>query len=136
MKKSFEFAYVFNSHFTSINGNLYRLEGFLHSRPKNKIKTFPKFGNEFLPPSKNISLIDFPIIYPLKQKYLYDNYPRCIVSSGLIFDDIIMNIIRNKKLARHNEEKYCLFKNIENNIIYMFRGSLQYFYWKKELTSV
>ena len=48
-----------------------------------------------------------------------------------MFDDIIMNIIRNKKLARHNEENYFLFTQIENKTIYMYMGSLQDFYWKK-----
>ena len=53
------------------------------------------------------------------------------MSSGLMFDDIIMNITRKKKLERRNEENDCLFTHIENNIIYMYLGSLQDFYWKK-----
>ena len=56
--------------------------------------------------------------------YLYYD-PRCIMSSAFMFDDIIMNIIRNNKLALHNEENDCLFTNIKNNVIYMYRGSLQ-----------
>ena len=103
MKKPFDFAYEFKSQCTSINERFYKLEGCLHSIPKNKIKTFTPFGNEFLPPSKNISLTACPIMYPLKQKYLCDYDPGCIISSGLVFDYIILNIISNKKLARHNE---------------------------------
>ena len=122
---------VLKSHSTSINEILSKLEGCLHSRRKNKIRTFPPFVNEFLPPSKNIPLTDLPIMYPLKQKDLYDYDPRCIMSSGLMIDDIIMNIIRNKKLSHPTEENDCLFTHIENNIIYMYRGSLQDFYWKK-----
>ena len=52
MKKPFDFAYEFKSQCTSINERFYKLEGCLHSIPKNKIKTFTPFGNEFLPPSK------------------------------------------------------------------------------------
>ena len=98
-EKPFEFAYGFKSHHTSINERFSELEGCLHSSRKNKIKTFTPFGTEFLPQSKNISFTDFPIMYPLKKKDIYDYDPRCIMSIGLMFDDIIMNIIRNKKLA-------------------------------------
>ena len=124
MKKPSDFAYGFKSHCTSITDSLSKLESCLRSRQKNKSKTFPQFCNEFLPPSKNISLENFPIMYPLKQKDFYDYDPICIMSRGLIFDDIIMNIIRNKNLAHHNEEYDCIFTKIENNIIYMYRGLL------------
>ena len=123
--------YGIKSHCTSITERFSKLEGCLHSRPKNISKTFPPFGNGLLPPSKNKFPEIFPYYDPLKQKDLCDYDPRCIMSSGVMFDDIIMNIIRNKKLARHNEENYCLFTNIENNIIDIYRGSLQELYWKK-----
>ena len=71
-----------------------------------------------------------PIIYPLKQKYICDYNPRCFMSSGFMFDDIIMNMIRNKSLKSH-EEGVDIFTNIENRRIYMYRGSLNDFYWKK-----
>ena len=131
VKNTFDFAYQFKSHCTSINERSSKLEGFLHSIYKNKMKTFPPFGNEFLPPSKNISLTDCPIMHPMKHKDLCGYDIICIMSSGLMFDNIIMNIINNKKLARHNEENDFLFTNIENNIIYMYMGSLQDFYWGK-----
>ena len=67
-------------------------------------------------------------MYPLKQKDICDYDLICIMSSGLMFDDIIMKIIRNKKLAHLSEENDCLFTHTENNIIYMYRGSLQDFY--------
>ena len=136
MKKLFELAYGFRPHCTSINGRFSESECCLHSRTNNKIKIFLPFGNEFLPLSKNISLTACPIICPLKQKDLCDYDTRFIMSSGLMFDDIIMNIISNKKLVCHNEENDCIFTQIENNIIYMYRVSLQELYWKKELTSV
>ena len=49
-------------------------------------------------------------MYPLKQKILCDYDPRCIMSSGLMFDDIIMNIIRNKKLELQKEGYYCFLQ--------------------------
>ena len=36
-------------------------------------------------------------MYPMKQKDICDYDPRCIMSSGLMFDDIIMGIIKNNK---------------------------------------
>ena len=48
-----------------------------------------------------------------------------------MFDDIIMGIIRNNEFPHPTEEKDCLFTHIEKNIIYMYRGSLQDFYWEK-----
>ena len=94
------------------------------------MKTFLSFGNEFLPPSRNISLTECHIIYPLKQKHLCDYDPRCIMSSGLMFDDIIMDIIRNKKLSHH--AKKCLSFNAYFKQYHLYvQGSLNYFYWKK-----
>ena len=55
MKKPFEFLYGFKSHCTSINERFYKFEGCLHSTLNNKIKTFPRFDNELLPPSKKNS---------------------------------------------------------------------------------
>ena len=118
-EEPFEFAYGFKSHCTFINECSSKLEVCLNLRRKNNIKTFSPFGNEFLPPSKNISLTAFPIMYPLKQKDICDYDIRCIMSIGLMFDEIIMNIIRNKKLAHPIEENYCLFTHTENNIIYI-----------------
>ena len=63
MKKPYEFAYGFKSHCTSISERLSKLEGCLNSIRKNKMKKFPPFGNEFLPPSK---------------KYHFDILPYCV----------------------------------------------------------
>ena len=103
MKKPFEFAYGFKSHCTFINKRFSKWEGCLQSRPNIKRTTFPPFGNEFLPPSKTISLTGFPIIYPFKYKDICNYDPRCLMSSGLMFNEIIMNILRNKKLECHEE---------------------------------
>ena len=108
MKKTHDFMYGLKSQCSSIKEIFSKLGGCLHSRPKNKLKTFPPFRNEFLPPSKNITLKDYHMMYPMKQKYLCDYDHICIMSSGLIFDYIIMVIIRNNKLA-HPTEKLLSF---------------------------
>ena len=130
LKKQFDFAYGFKSHFTAINERLPKLEDCLQSRQRIQRNIFPPFGNESLPPSKTISLTGCPIIYPLKKKDLCNYDHICLVSSVLMFYDIIMNILRNKKFECHNEED-DFFTKIENNNIYMYRGSLQDLSWKK-----
>ena len=77
------------------------------------MKTFPPLGNEFLPPSKNITLTNYHIMYPMKKKDLNDYGPICIMSSGFISDNIIMGMIRNNELPQPTEEKDCLFTQIE-----------------------
>ena len=47
---------------------------------------------------KNITLKKDNIIYPMKQKYLCDYDPRCIISSCLMFDDIIMGTIKRSHI--------------------------------------
>ena len=74
---------------------------------------------------KKNTLKDCHIMYPMKQKDICDYDPICIISSGLMFDDIIIDITRKNKLAHLTKENDCLFTQIENNIN-----------WKKELTSV
>ena len=110
MKKQFELAYGFKSNSTSINGHLSKLEDFVHSRQKHQRNIFTPIGNELLTPSKNISLKGCPILYPLKHNDLWGYDPICLISSGLLFDDIIMNILKNKKLECHNEEDDYLKK--------------------------
>ena len=92
---------------------------------------FPPFGNEFLPSSTNIILKGNRIFYLSKQNDICDYNPRCLILSGLAFNDIIMYMIRNKVLAYHVLGVYSYFTNVENNIIYVYRGPLQEFYRKK-----
>ena len=70
-------------------------------------------------------------MYPMKQKDLCDYYPRFIITSCLMFDDIIMGIIRKNEFPHPTAETDFVFTHIDSNIIYMYRGSLQDFYWRK-----
>ena len=72
----------------------------------------------------------------MKDKDICNYGTRCIVSSGLMFDDIIMGHIKSTLLSHHTAENDCVFTQIISHIIYIYRGSLQDYYWKKELMSV
>ena len=68
----------------------------------------------------------------MKNKDICDYDPICIISSGLMFDDIIMDRIKIIQSSQnYTEEHDCVFTQIDNDMIYIYRGSLQYFYWKK-----
>ena len=93
MKKQNRIQLVFNYQCTSIKERISKLELHLHSR-KIKSKTFSPLQNVFLPPSKNITLKKNHFILPMKNKDICDYDPRCIMPSGLMVNDIIMNHIK------------------------------------------
>ena len=73
----------------------------------------------------------------MKNKDIFDYDPRCITSSGMIFDDIIMDHIKiNVSSHTLTAENDCVLTQIVSHIIYINRGSVHYFYRKKELMSV
>ena len=68
----------------------------------------------------------------MKNKDMCDYDPRCIMSSGLISYDITMDHIKIILSSHtHTAEHDCVFTQIVSHIIYIYRGSLQDFYWKK-----
>ena len=68
----------------------------------------------------------------MKNKDICDNYPRCIVSSGLMVDVIIMDHIkRSQSSQKYTEEHDYVFTQMDTNMIYIYRGSLQDLHWKK-----
>ena len=67
----------------------------------------------------------------MKNKDICDYDTRCTMSSGLMFDDIIMGHIKRNILSHHTAENDCVFTQIVSHVIYVYRGSLQHFYWKK-----
>ena len=58
------------------------------------------------------------------------------MSSGLMFDDIIMVTIEKNKFPHPTAETDCVFTQIDSNIIYMYKRSFQEFTGRKELMSV
>ena len=117
----------FKSQCTSINERVSKLKVYLHSR-KNKSKSLQPLQNEFLPPSKKITSENNYFIFPMKNKDICDYDPRCIISSGLMFDEIIMGHIKRNALSHHTTDNDCVFTQIVPHIIYIYRGSLQDFY--------
>ena len=66
--------------------------------------------NNFLPTSKKITLKSNHFIFPMKNKDICDYDPGCIMSSGLMFDNIIMdNIKLIQSSHNYTEEHYCVF---------------------------
>ena len=125
MKKENCIQLVFKYKCTSINERHYKLEVHIQSR-KMKSKTFSPLQNVFLPPSKTITLKKSHIIFPMKNKDICDNDHRCIMSSGLMVDDIIMDDIkRTQSSHKYTEEHDCVFTQIDTDMIYIYRGSLQ-----------
>ena len=56
----------------------------------------------------------------MKNKDIRDNDPRCIISSGLMVDDIIMDHIkRNQSSHQYTEEHDCVFTQIDTDMIYI-----------------
>ena len=78
-KKQFDLAYELKSHCKSINEFFSRLEDCLQSRQKDQRNIFPTFGNEFLPPSRNITLKGLTIICPSKHKDICDYNTICLM---------------------------------------------------------
>ena len=57
----------------------------------------------------------------MKNKDICDYDPRCIMSSALMFDDIIMDHIKRIESSHnHTEEHDCVFTNIVSDIIYIY----------------
>ena len=67
----------------------------------------------------------------MKQKDLCDYDPRFIMSSGLMFDDIIMGTIKKNEFPHPTAKTDCDFTQIDSNIIYMYKGLLQFFTGRK-----
>ena len=68
----------------------------------------------------------------MKNKDIFDYDPRSIISSGLMFDEIIMDHIKIIESSHnHTEENDCFFTHNVFDMIYIYRGSLQDFYRKK-----
>ena len=69
----------------------------------------------------------------MKNKDLCDCDLRLIMSCGLMVDDIIIyHIKRTQSSQGYKQGHDCVFTHMDTNMIYIYRGSLQDLYWKKE----
>ena len=83
------------------------------------------FDNELLASSKQLKLCPRDIIITIKQEDICDYNPRCFVSSGLMLDEIIMNLFSDIKKQTTDSVKKDLFSKIQDDTIYLYKGSLQ-----------
>ena len=58
--------------------------------------TFPMFDKFFLASSKQIKLCPRDYIFPIKHEDTRDYNPLCFMSSGLMLDKIIINLITDR----------------------------------------
>ena len=83
---------IFETNCSSIRQRFKKLGGgLLSKRGKNK-HTCPIFYNDFLASSNKMKLKSNDFFYFIKQDDICDYNPLCFMSSGMILDDIIMNI--------------------------------------------
>ena len=92
---------MFKFNCPSINERINELEVYLQSR-KTKSNTFLPLQKDFLPPSKTITVKKNNTIFPMKNKDFCDHDPRCIMSCGLVFDDIIMDYMKKNSILKKN----------------------------------
>ena len=90
------------------------------------------FDQLLLASSKKLKLCPIYIIFPFKQENICDYNPRCFMSSGLILDDIIMNLFTDITKQKTYSVKKHLFSKIHDDTIYLYKGSLQDYSWKNE----
>ena len=76
--------------------------------------------------SKQLNIGPKYLIFPIKHGDICDYNPRYFISSGLIIDDIIMDLFSDI-----TEQKKDLFTKINDDEIYLYRGSLQDYSWKE-----
>ena len=105
-------------------------DGFPRKRGKNK-HTCPIFDNDILASSNQMKLWTTDYMFPIKQDEMCHYDPLCFMSSGIILDDIIMNIFTqstNKSTTAHQNHFFSRFKD---DAIQSCKGSMQDFTWKK-----
>ena len=70
--------------------------------------TCPMFDNDFLASSNQMKLPTTDYIFPIVQDNICDYNPLCFMSSGLVLDDIIMNIFTQstKKSKTSHQEHF------------------------------
>ena len=83
------------------------------------------FDNELLASSKQLKLCPRDIIFPIKKEDICDYNPRCFMSSGLMLDDIIMDLFTDITKQKMDSVKKDLFSKIQDDTIYLYKGSLK-----------
>ena len=99
-------------------------DGFNKKRGKDKF-TCPIFDNEFLASLKQLKLCPRGFIFPIKQEDICDYNRQCFMSSGFMFDNIILNSFSDITKQTTDSAKKGLFYKIQDDRIYLYKGYLQ-----------
>ena len=125
---------IFETNCSSIRQRFMKLgDGLLKKGGKNK-HTCPIFDNDFLASSNQIKLCTTDYNFTVKQDDIYDYNPLCFMSSGIMIDDMIMNIFpqsTKKSMAAHQEHLFSRFKDYS---IQLYKGYMQEFTWKTKIS--
>ena len=77
----------------------------------------------------------YPIDYtfPIKQEDICDYNPLCFMSSGLMIDDIIMNLFTDGTEKTMDSVQKHLFFKIQDDTIHLTKGYLQDFTRRRKM---
>ena len=98
----------------------------LSKRGKNK-HTCPIFDNDFLASSNQIKLKSTDYILPIKHDDICDYNPLSFMSSGMMLDDIIMNIFTQSTKNTIKADQEHLFSRSKDDAIQLYKGYMQDF---------
>ena len=73
--------------------------------------TCPMFDNDLLASSKQMKLCTRDYIFPIKQDDICDYNPLCFMYSGLMLDDIIMNLFTDSTKNSTQSQQKHFFQN-------------------------
>ena len=79
------------------------------------------FDKKFLASSKQIELCPRDYIFPIKQEDICDYNPWCFMSSGLMLDDIIMNLFTDYTVQTTGSLKKDLISKIQDDTIHLYK---------------
>ena len=81
------------------------------------------FDKEFLASPKQKKLCPRDYIFPIKQEDICDYNPWYFMSSGLILDNIIMNLFKDCTEQTTDSENKDLFSKIQDDTIHLYKQS-------------
>ena len=91
------------------------------------------FDNEFLESSEQIKLCPIYYIFPIKQEDICDYNSLCLIISGLMLDNIIMNLFTDSTEQTTDLVQKHLFSKIQDDTIHLYKGYLQDFTWNRKM---
>ena len=107
-----------------MNTNIRNLMMVLTKKREEEVH-IPFFRQRFISLCKTLKICPRDIIFPFKQEDMCDYNPLCFMSSQLMLDSIIMNLFSDITKQTTDSVKKDLFSNIQDDIIYFYKGYLQ-----------